>query len=210
MSALEIIPVVYGRSVLAESEIFKHGDVSVKRPISFKVYLIRVKERLILVDAGCVTMPGFVMEDFVGTPNALMSLGVTTDDVTDLVITHAHHDHIECVSHFKRARVYIQSDEFELGKSYFTSSTDVCTFDESIEVCENVTVKKIGGHSRGSCVVEISREDELYVIAGDECYARECLTRRIPTGSSYDIQKSRGFIEKYASTKYRVLLCHDD
>lgn len=210
MSTIEITPVVYGRSVLAESEIFEHGDADIKRPISFKVYLIRAKEKLILVDAGCVTMPGFVMEDFVGTPDALMLLGVGLDDITDLVITHAHHDHIECVSCFKYARVYIQSEEYELGERYFGPGVDIHTFDESVEVCENVIVKKIGGHSRGSCVVEISREDGVYVIAGDECYARECLTRRIPTGSSFDIQKSRGFIEKYASEKYRVLLCHDD
>ena len=48
-----------------------------------------------------------------------------------------------------------------------------------------------------------------YIIAGDECYLRECLTKKIPTGSSFNKDSSIEFIEKYSQKEYTVLLCHD-
>lgn len=46
------------------------------------IYLIRTTDRNILVDAGCVTMPGFVMEDFIGPVVALERMGVSTDKIS--------------------------------------------------------------------------------------------------------------------------------
>jgi glyoxylase-like metal-dependent hydrolase (beta-lactamase superfamily II) len=73
-----------------------------------------------------------------------------------------------------------------------------------------VKIIKIGGHSKGSCIVEIESDDKIYIIAGDECYKRECLNKKIPTGASFDKKASREFIEKYSDKKYTVLLCHDE
>jgi glyoxylase-like metal-dependent hydrolase (beta-lactamase superfamily II) len=73
-----------------------------------------------------------------------------------------------------------------------------------------VKIIKIGGHSKGSCIVEIESDDKIYIIAGDECYKRECLNKKNPTGASCDRNASREFIEKYSDKKYTVLLCHDE
>lgn len=86
---------------------------------------------------------------------------------------------------------------------------NVCLFDDEKEICQNVKTIKIGGHSKGSCIVEITGNEEKYIIAGDECYLHECLKKRIPTGSSYCPEKSRKFIEKYGNGEYAVLLCLD-
>ena len=83
-------------------------------------------------------------------------------------------------------------------------------FKDKFPVCENVKIVIIGGHSKGSCVVELKDGDKVYVIAGDECYLRECLAEKIPTGSSVNRKASREFIEKYSDKKYTVLLCHDE
>lgn len=209
MKKLEIIPIEYGRSVLSESMIFQGGAEKKFRPIVFMIYLIKTENRFILVDAGCETMPGFDMRDFIGPLKALEKLDVKPEDITDVVITHAHHDHIECVKYFKNAVIYIQRDEYESGKSYFYKDMDIRLFDEKAEIYPNVKAVKIGGHSIGSCIVEITDEGEKYIIAGDECYLRECLDSQIPTGCSYCPQKSREFIEKYSCGEYTVLLCHD-
>ena len=209
MSKIEAFPVVYGKSTLLESEMFLGGSADKKRPILFMIYLIRAGKRVILADAGCETMPGFVMEDFLGPIAALCDMGVSAEDVTDIIITHAHHDHIECVKYFKNARIFIQRDEYEAGKSYIPEGAETVLFDDSAAVAPGVTVKRIGGHSIGSCVVELETDGKTTVIAGDECYVRECLIEHIPTGCSYSKEKSRDFIEKYSSDEYRVLLCHD-
>lgn len=210
MKEIQIIPVLYGNSTLPENDIFAGCNNNKSRPIVFMVYLLKTENRLILVDAGCETMPGFEMKNFIGPVNALKKIGVSVADITDVIITHAHHDHIECVSKFANAKIHIQKDEFESGKKYFSSTQNVSTFSLSAKICPGISVIKIGGHSIGSCIVEIEKSDKLVVIAGDECYVRECLEKKIPTASSHCPKKSREFVEKYSDkTKYTVLLCHD-
>ena len=103
MKKLEIIPIEYGKSVLSEREIFQGGVEDKFRPIVFMIYLIKTENRLILADAGCETMPGFDMRDFIGPIKALEKTGIKPEDITDVIITHSHHDHIECVKYFKNA-----------------------------------------------------------------------------------------------------------
>ena len=206
---IDIIPIDYGKSVLPENWIFENGAENKFRPIIFRVYLLKTENRLILVDAGCVTMPDFDMRDFIGPIKALNNIGISPDEITDLIITHAHHDHIECAKCFKNAAVYIQKDEYEAGKEYLVDNINIRTFDEEMLICDGIKAVKIGGHSKGSSIVEITDADKKYVIAGDECYMRDCLTRQIPTGMAYNREKSRAFIQKYGSGEYTVLLCHD-
>lgn len=209
MKELEIIPIEYGKSVLPASMIFQGGAEDKFHPIVFMIYLIKTQNRLILADAGCETMPGFDMHDFIGPVKALEKLDIKPEDITDVIITHAHHDHIECVSKFKNAVIYIQRDEYESGKGYFAEDMNRKLFDNEMQICSGVKAVKIGGHSKGSCIVEITDNGKKYIIAGDECYLRECLDKRIPTGTSYCPKNSREFIEKYGNGEYTVLLCHD-
>ena len=207
---IEIIPIDYAKSTLPESWVFLKGDKDVKVPIVFRVFLLKTADRLILVDAGCVTMPGFDMVDFIGPIKALKNMGISVDDKTDVILTHHHHDHIECVKEYKNAVVYIQKDEYEKGKQYIGTEQTVKTFDDEIQVCDGVKVIKIAGHSVGSSIVEIAGEDKPTIIAGDECYSRQCLIKKIPTGMSPNPEVSKAFVEKYGSDQYSVLLCHDD
>lgn len=207
---LEILPIKYGKSVLQESAVFYQGAEDKFRPIVFLVYLIKTEGRLILADAGCETMPGFDMKEFIGPIKALDQMGISEDDITDVIITHAHHDHIECVNRFRNAIIYIQKDEYENGKEYFTEGQNAHTFEQEAEICAGVKAIRIGGHSAGSCIVEIKDNEDTYIVAGDECYLKECLDRKIPTGCFYCLEKSKKFIEKYSSGKYKVFLCHDE
>lgn len=207
---MEIKALEYGKSVLSESMIFINGNKEKFRRIVFKVYLIESAGKLILVDAGCETMPGFVMRDFIGTVKALENAGIFPKEITDVIITHAHHDHIECVKYFKNAVIHIEKNEYESGGKYIPEDFSVNIFENEFSVCKNVKIIKIGGHSKGSCIVEIKKDGEIFIIAGDECYLRECLTKKIPTGSSFDKKASNDFVEKYSNKKYNVLLCHDE
>lgn len=207
---IDIIPIDYGKSVLPESWIFENGAENKLRPIIFRVYLIRTENRLILVDAGCETMPGFDMKDFIGPVKALQNIGISPEEITDLIITHAHHDHIECAKYFKNAALYIQKDEYEAGKGYLAENLNIRTFDEEMLICGGIKAVKIGGHSKGSSIVEVAGTDRTSIIAGDECYMRDCLTKQIPTGISYNSEKSRDFIQKYGVGEYTVFLCHDE
>ncbi len=207
---MKIQALKYGESVLPEDMIFINGDKSKIRQIVFNIYLVKTDNKLILVDAGCETMPGFAMKKFIGPVQALKNINILPEDITDIIISHSHHDHIECVKYFKNATIHVEKREYTSGKRYIPDDFKVNVFEDEFYISKNIKIIKIGGHSIGSCIVEINADDRVYVISGDECYSRDCLTKRIPTGASFDLELSRKFIEKYSDNKYTVLLCHDE
>ena len=206
---LSLSCIKYAESVLDEDLIFADGMPKKPQPIAFAVYLLQAEGRNILVDAGCDTMPGFVMQDFRSPAEILSELGVSADAVTDVIITHAHHDHIEAVPHFRNAVLYITGEEYADGKKYIPAQMEVHIVPDVYEILPGVRIVKIGGHAAGSAVVEIEDGETVHVLAGDECYVNDCILQRRPTGASYSPDKSRAFIEKYSNAKYHVYTCHD-
>ena len=206
----EIKLIKYADSFLAEDQIFRGGKKEKLRPIIFGIYFIRTEGRLILVDAGCENMPGFDMRNFISPVKALKEItGIDAKDITDVIITHSHHDHIQAVFRFENATVHIQENEYESGKVNIPETLKVNTFEEFFELEKGIRIIKIGGHSKGSCIVEVDFGGETYVLCGDECYSRDNFTLNIPTGCSFSPTKSAEFIEKYNSPEYKILLCHD-
>lgn len=206
----EIKLIKYADTFLSEDQIFKGGEKEKIRPIIFGIYFIRTEDRLILVDAGCETMPGFDMRNFLSPVKALKDeTGIDAKDITDVIITHSHHDHIEALFRFENARVHIQQEEYHEALCNIPENMKVNTFEDSFELEEGIRIIKIGGHSIGSCIVEVDLHDKVYVVCGDECYQRENLLNKIPTGCSVNPEKSEEFIEKYSSPLYETLLCHD-
>ncbi len=207
---MRLTAIKYGESTIAESIVFAGGDSRKTRPISFLVYLVETEGRKILVDAGCTTMADcWEMKHFCGVLPILHTMGISPQEITDVIVTHAHHDHIETVGAFPRARVYIQENELPEGRAYIPSDTPITTFATACTVCEGVRAVTVGGHSIGSCVVEVAGTDTTYVIAGDECYSMDCVRHHIPTGASCNPANSQRFLDTYATDDYTVLLCHD-
>lgn len=206
---MKIIVLKYGESVFEENHIFKGGKEDRLLPISFVIYLIQTESRNILVDVGCDDGAGFPMSIFDKPVNILKDYGLEPYDITDVVITHNHHDHIEAIKYYQNAVIHIQNDEYETGgKKYIPENFRVNLFEEEYEIEDGITIKKIGGHSIGSCVVIV--ESELkYLFCGDECYYEKCLTEKIPTGSSYRNDISEKFINQYGGRNYIPLLFHD-
>lgn len=205
---MRIRQVVFGETTLPESMIFEGGDTLKIRPIALRSFLIETEGRVILVDAGCETMPGFVVENHIGPVRALADMGVSADDVTDLILTHHHHDHAECADRFANARVYVQRDEYPLAKKFISQDCPIVLFDEEYTVCDGVRVIRIGGHTVGSCIVSVTVGDEEYIISGDECYHSDCLEYGIPTGCAHSRERAVEFIKEYSKKKYKVLVMH--
>jgi glyoxylase-like metal-dependent hydrolase (beta-lactamase superfamily II) len=81
----------------------------------FVVWLIRGGGRNILFDSGFHRekwFKYFPVTDFLRPDEAVKLAGVKPDEVTDVVISHAHWDHMGGIDLFPKATVWIQKDEF--------------------------------------------------------------------------------------------------
>ena len=206
---MHIIRITYGETVLPESMVVPGGDRNKQLPIILSVFLVQDGTRNILVDAGCEDLPGFELKNFRSAVAELKSQGIEPEQITDVIITHVHHDHVQCVKYFPHARVWVQEQEYARGRSYFENNPYIVTFREETTVAEGIRAVKIGGHTTGSCVVECEKAGKTYVLCGDECYCRYNLECRIPTPSSKFPENSKAFIEKYTQAGYDCLLCHE-
>ncbi len=86
-----------------------------KTDIAMVFWLIQGGGRVILFDSGFhrpVWFERFAISDFLAPDQAVRLAGVEPEDVTDLIISHAHWDHMGGIDLFPKATIWIQRDEF--------------------------------------------------------------------------------------------------
>lgn len=206
---MRIVAFKYGESLFGENYLFRGGRREVMLPISFCFYLIEDGTRRILVDVGCNDGAGFVMSAFTRPAALLRENGIDPMSVSDIILTHHHHDHVEAAADFPGATVHIQRDEYPKAKKHLPDAARVELFDDGLTLTDRVIVRRIGGHTPGSSIVLCTCAGRVYVLCGDECYVEGCLTRGIPTGASHDPAASAAFITEYRKPRYTPLLFHD-
>ena len=90
-----------------------------KTDIAMVVWLIRAGGRNILLDSGFHRekwLKEFSTADYLRPDEAVKLAGVPPEDVTDIVVSHAHWDHMGGIDLFPKATVWIQRQEF----AYYT------------------------------------------------------------------------------------------
>jgi glyoxylase-like metal-dependent hydrolase (beta-lactamase superfamily II) len=91
------------------------GSKDEKVDVDFVVWLIRGGGHNILFDSGFHRDRWFKqwkITDYLRPDQAVTLAGVKPDEVTDVVISHAHWDHMGGIDLFPKAIVWIQKDEF--------------------------------------------------------------------------------------------------
>jgi glyoxylase-like metal-dependent hydrolase (beta-lactamase superfamily II) len=86
-----------------------------KTNIAMVFWLIRGGGRNILFDSGFhreAWLKQFPTADFLRPDEAVKLAGVNPQDVTDIVVSHAHWDHMGGIDLFRKATVWIQKQEF--------------------------------------------------------------------------------------------------
>ncbi len=79
-------------------------------------YLRGENGKKILVDTGFredSTMPKLSLKSYTRPDSALARLGVTPDEITDVVITHPHFDHIDGLVFYRNATVWMQKKDYD-------------------------------------------------------------------------------------------------
>jgi glyoxylase-like metal-dependent hydrolase (beta-lactamase superfamily II) len=98
------------------------ADPAERLDIALVIWVMRGNGRVVLFDTGFHRErwfnAGFDVADFMRPDSALMTAGVDPSQVTDVIVSHAHWDHMGGLDLFPDARVHIQREEFE----YYTGA----------------------------------------------------------------------------------------
>jgi len=97
------------------SELVVGAPQGEKIEIAMVVWLIRGDGHNILFDSGFHReswLKSFPMKDYMRPDEAVKLAGVKPEEVTDVVISHAHWDHMDGIDLFPKATVWIQKEEF--------------------------------------------------------------------------------------------------
>jgi len=206
-----------------------------EHPMDYFMWLLRCGKETILVDTGYdeaeAKARGRPIE--LNPSDALAPLGVTPDDITDLIVTHLHYDHAGGLQHFPNAKLHIQAAEMAYAtgpcmchdtlRMPFTAN-HICEaikrlyagkvqfHDGDARICEGITVHRIGGHSRGLQAVRVMTVSGWLVLASDAAHFYENFIARKPFPIVVDLQDMLdGFntIQRLASTPGLIIPGHD-
>ncbi|WP_269515527.1 MBL fold metallo-hydrolase [Brevundimonas subvibrioides] len=145
--------------------------------LSIQPLLIRDGDRLVLIDTGAGAAFGPVGGKL---PASLAAAGIAPDEITDILISHSHGDHVGGLVNasgalaFPRATIRMAAAEwtFMQANAELKSIVDVITprvetFAPGAEVAPGITAIAIEGHTPGHSGYEIVSGTERLLYAGD-------------------------------------------
>jgi glyoxylase-like metal-dependent hydrolase (beta-lactamase superfamily II) len=86
-----------------------------KTAAAMAIWLIQGNGRNVLLDSGFYHERFFKswnVTDFARPSEKLAALGLKPEDITDIIVSHMHWDHLDGIDLFPNARIWIQPDEY--------------------------------------------------------------------------------------------------
>jgi glyoxylase-like metal-dependent hydrolase (beta-lactamase superfamily II) len=210
-----------------------------KVDIAMVVWLIRGGGRSVLFDSGfhrekwLKEFPSFT--DYLRPDEAVRLAGVPPEEVTDVVISHAHWDHMGGIDLFPKATVWIQKQEF----SYYTGDAwkpggqhggidpdDVKALErirkegrlrlvdgDDVEIIPGIRAYTGARHTFASQYIRIDGE-KPFVLASDNCYLYRNLLEHKASATFSEADhaaniRNQGRMIELAGSADRVIPGHD-
>jgi glyoxylase-like metal-dependent hydrolase (beta-lactamase superfamily II) len=166
-------------------------------------WLIDTGESTIVVDTGFSSAGGANRQrTFLIHPSeALRALGVDPASAPEVLVTHAHYDHIGNLDLFGSSRVTTSRAEWEFwtggmqDRLQFHHSVEdaelaelrrvesegrLRTFEDEIEIAPGVRMLRVGGHTPGQSIVLVDTADGVVALASDAVHYYEEYEDDIP------------------------------
>jgi len=172
-------------------------------------WLVRGHGRNVLVDAGfqrADLIERWKPADYMTPDAAVTSAGVRPADVTDIIVTHVHWDHLDGVRAFPNAKVWIQKEEYvhhvDSSGNPLDRAIDApnalmlaslrregrleLVDGDAQQIIPGITVYIGGKHTFQSQYVAARLSTGTAVFASDNAYLYENFDRRVPIAQTLD------------------------
>ncbi len=185
------------------------ADTGRRMDLAMMVWVIKGGGRTILVDAGfhrADLVSRWHPTDFSPPSEAIGKLGIKPEDVTDVIVSHVHWDHLDGIDLFPRAKVWIQREEFDhhLDSSGVVKDRAIDAADAKIlagiahegrvmlidgdgkEIIPGITVYTGGKHTFASQFATVTTAAGTVVLASDNAYLYENFAKHVPIAQTLD------------------------
>lgn len=231
-----VYAVKYGESRVRASKVVQGASRSKKLPFAWMYWVIQGQGKTILVDTGFEDKKEakkWGIKNYQKPLDQLQKLGIEPGDVTDVILTHAHWDHMALLSQYQNAKVWIQQSEYDNLKTLFArerkdrSGFRVEDFEAlekvkaegrlqlvqgDAEPYKGIRLKRGGAHTPGQQQVIVEALDGNIVLAGDLTYHYRNNRRHLAIGATKDPEadlKAMGELHQVAASPYFIIPGHD-
>ena len=234
-SAYEVYAIRYGTlKSFPLGELVKGEDKNKKIDIALMIWLVKGNGRNILVDSGFYRdafMKQWKPADYMQPSEALSKLGLKPEDITDVIISHAHWDHVDGTDLFPKARVWIQKEEFEYydqpehQKDSGVFAVDMAMLEkiraegrlelvdgDDKAVLPGITVYTGGRHTYASQYVGVNTSKGIVILASDNVYLYENIEKSLPIPATFDAEsnlRAQERMKKLAGNPDLIIPGHD-
>jgi glyoxylase-like metal-dependent hydrolase (beta-lactamase superfamily II) len=204
----------------AEAHVFLGGDRNTMiQGLDFFTYALRGGGRTWIVDTGMTEWQAKRMGrdyDFLCRPSeALASIGIEAASEPDIILTHAHFDHVGTLEDYPQARFHIQDEEMihVTGRDMTHAPFRAAYHPEDIKalidlvyagrmlfhagdvtLAPGIEYLLIGGHARGQAILRVHTARGWVVLASDAVHVFEEVDEERPFAIFYDLP---GMLEGY-------------
>jgi glyoxylase-like metal-dependent hydrolase (beta-lactamase superfamily II) len=217
----EIYGICYARQdQRSEAHMFVGGDQGkLIQGLDFFTYLLRGGGRTWIVDTGMTERQAKRMGRnyaFLCRPSeALARLGVEAGAEPDVILTHAHFDHVGTLEDYPKARFHIQDEEMihVTGRDMTHAPFRAAYHAEDIKplidlvfagrmvfhrgdvsLAPGIDYLLLGGHARGQAILRVNTARGWVILASDAAHVFEEIDQERPFAIFYDLP---GMLEGY-------------
>jgi glyoxylase-like metal-dependent hydrolase (beta-lactamase superfamily II) len=206
--ARQVLAVKFGYRVTTRAESYlnfhMYGEPDTDLDIDYYFWVIRDGRNVFLVDTGFTPEAGDRRRrvHFTTPAEALPGLGIAPEDVTAIVITHAHWDHVGNVRQFPHAQVVMTEAEYDFWTSPMADREQFAAHREPEEIAllrrareqdrltlftgqhtlaPGVELIEVGGHTPGQLIAAVAAGNGgTAVLASDALHFYEEVERDRP------------------------------